>query len=507
MIVYHSIPLPEDFLSRMRTLLGEEEYEAFLDSYGQEQARGLRLNTLREGAETFLSQYRERFGLEPVPWCGSGFYYRAETRPGRHPLHEAGIYYIQEPSAMAVVELLDLQPGDRVLDLCAAPGGKSTQAAARLGGRGLLVSNEIHPTRARILSQNMERMGVVNALVTNADAAALGLRFAEFFDCIIVDAPCSGEGMFRKEEEARAEWSPENVRRCAARQQEILDHAAAMLRPGGRLVYSTCTFAPEEDEGGIAAFLGRHPEFEIVSRHSSFPESLRFEPLLPGTSPGRPAWGGDLPQLADTVRIWPHLSRGEGHFMALLEKSAKSAYRVSSGETNEKTGRAGKARKNEAVYWRDRAGIVLVRKWLEETLIDLPEWWDAKRLLLFGDQVYQAPEGIPSLEGLRVLRAGLQLGTLKKNRFEPSHALALALNPRQVRRTVHFDPEGEEIADWLRGGTLRLEECAASGKHGAQEALPQNGWTLVCANSYPLGWGKAAGSILKNHYPKGLRLP
>ena len=268
-----NIQLPQAFTEKMKALLGAE-YDAFAESYQKERVQGLRFNTLKGSSQQMYEEYRERFGLTPVPWCSEGYYYQAETRPGRCDLHEAGVYYIQEPSAMAVVQLLDPGPGEKVLDLCAAPGGKTSHVACRLQGQGLLVSNEIHPARARILSQNVERMGIANAVVTNEDAGRLADAFPGFFDKIVVDAPCSGEGMFRKDEQARAEWSEENVRICADRQQMILDHAAVMLRPGGRLVYSTCTFSPEEDEDGIAEFLKRHPEFSVAA----VPEEKR----LPG---------------------------------------------------------------------------------------------------------------------------------------------------------------------------------------------------------------------------------
>ena len=242
------INLPAAFTERMKQMLGRE-YDAFIASYDKERSQGLRVNGLKTDPAEFAKT--APFSLNPVAWAAEGFAYGAEDRPGRHPYHDAGVYYIQEPSAMIAASLLNPQPGEMILDLCAAPGGKSTQAAARLGGEGLLVSNEIHPARAKILSQNIERMGIRNAVVTNEDSGRLTKYFPAFFDGIIVDAPCSGEGMFRKDETAVTEWSPENVRRCAGRQQEILENAAMMLKPGGRLVYSTCTFAPEEDEQAI----------------------------------------------------------------------------------------------------------------------------------------------------------------------------------------------------------------------------------------------------------------
>lgn len=463
--------LPEAFMRKMKGLLGEE-HEAFIRSYDTQRVQGLRFNTLKGNLEDMICENRERFDLKEVPWCREGFYYRQETRPGRHPFHEAGVYYIQEPSAMAVVSLLDPQPGEKVLDLCAAPGGKTTHIAERLCGEGLMVSNEIHPARAKILSQNVERMGIGNAVVTNEDSSRLKNYFPEFFDCIVVDAPCSGEGMFRKDEQAREEWSEENVRICAARQQEILDHAAEMLMPGGRLVYSTCTFSPEEDEDGIALFLGRHPEFSIVK--------LSEDQKLPGLSNGRPQWSGSGdPALADTWRIWPHKAEGEGHYLALLEKADD--------------GTAGHNRKKRRPpkYWNDKAGLKVLKEFLEDTCD--PCLMNLEHLILFGDQIYLVPEEMPDFAGLKVLRPGLHLGTLKKNRLEPSHALALYLRPEQAVRSVTLRVDGTQIQEYLKGNTLPDPEG-------------RKGWTLICVEGYSTGWAKASAGILKNHYPKGLRI-
>lgn len=463
--------LPEAFLEKMEQLLGSE-FEAFLNSYDDERVQGLRFNTLKSDLESFLVHNRERFDLKEIPWCREGFYYRQETRPGRHPYHEAGVYYIQEPSAMAVVSLLDPQPGDKVLDLCAAPGGKTTHIAGRLRGEGLLVSNEIHPARARILSQNVERMGIGNAVVTNEDSGRLKKYFPEFFDRIVVDAPCSGEGMFRKDEQARAEWSEENVRICAARQQEILDNAADMLRPGGMMVYSTCTFSPEEDEEGIAGFLERHPEFSIVT--------VPAEEKLPGLSAARPEWSRPArADMAETYRIWPHKAGGEGHYLALLLKAGEERDMVR------------KKKMHTPKYWNDRNGIKVVQEFLRDTCTAFEI--QPERLVLFGDQIYQIPDEMPDFSGLKVLRPGLHLGTLKKNRLEPSHALALFLRPKQVRFHISLAGEEQPILDYLRGNTLPDEEG-------------RKGWTLVCVDGYSVGWAKASSGILKNHYPKGLRI-
>ena len=438
--------LPEEFLLRMQKQLGEE-YPAFLAAYERLRALGLRRNPLK-GAQADLP-----FRLEPVPWAEGGFYYDPAQRPGLHPWHEAGLYYLQEPSAMAPAPLLEARPGERVLDLCAAPGGKSTQLAGAMAGRGLLVCNEYSPKRAKILARNLERLGVANALVLNETPARLAERFPGYFDKILVDAPCSGEGMFRKEEAAVTDWSPETVAMCAQRQLEILQCAGRMLRPGGRLVYSTCTFAPAENEGTISRFLEQAPEFA----------------LLPVSGPGFAPGSGRLVErpaehLENTARLWPHKLRGEGHFAALLERQG------------DEPGRA------EAC-----AGERLPQQWkafARELEISLPEG----KAVSFGPSLYWAPPELPELRGLKVLRPGLELGSVQKGRFDPAHGLALWL--KGAANQADFPADGPEIAAYLRGQTLPL-----AGK----------GWTLVLAGGYSIGWGKASDGVLKNHYPKGLR--
>ncbi len=453
--------LPVLFEERMRRMLPPEEYEQFLKSYEREQYHALRVNTLKIRRKEFLE--RGLFDLEPVPWCENGFYYGENERPGKHPFHEAGLYYIQEPSAMSAAALADVQPGEYVLDLCAAPGGKSTQLASALQGQGLLVANEIHPARAKILSQNIERMGVHNALVTNETPQSLALRFPAFFDRIIVDAPCSGEGMFFKEEQALIHWSPENVQMCASRQDEILEEAAKMLAPGGTLVYSTCTFAPEEDEGSMVRFLTAHPEFSVKKVPS--PEGFR---------PGHPEWVDGPEELKATFRLWPHVLKGEGHYAAVLQKAGELPEHASFGKV-------------------PKADRAVCRAWEEFAAVNLRETPEGIPVL-FGEQLYLLPVAIP-LKGLKVLRPGLHVGTWKKNRLEPAHALAMVLRAQEAARSLELHPNPDEswdmVSAWLRG-----ESVPADG---------ENGWTLALAEGYPIGWGKVSGGQLKNHYPKGLR--
>ena len=427
--------LPEAFLQRMEAQLGSE-YPAFLESLERPRAVALRFNPMK-GERPVLP-----FVGAPVPWEPEGFYYDPETRPGLHVYHEAGVYYLQEASAMAPVALLDPKPGERVCDLCAAPGGKTTQIAGRMLGQGFLVCNEINPKRAKILSRNIERMGVANALVTNEHPETLASRFPGFFDRVLVDAPCSGEGMFRKEEAAVTDWSQETVQMCAHRQREILDSAARLVRPGGRLVYSTCTFAPEEDEETVAAFLEAHPEFT--------PEPVEAPWFVPGENA--------------SYRMWPHKLLGEGHFAAVLRKTQ--------GESGEVPACPGEKCPKA---WESFA---------KELDITLPEG----KAVSFGQSLYWAPMELPELNRLKVLRPGLELGTERKGRFEPAHALALWLKTCAVAES--FPPESPEMKAYLHG------DVVPSGKKG---------WCLVQAGGYAIGGGKGDGSGLTNHYPKGLR--
>ena len=475
--------LPQPFTERMKAML-QGEYENFLAAYEKERWYGLRFNPLKTDRETFLE--RMPFALEPVAWAEEGFYYRPEQQPGKHLFHEIGAYYIQEPSAMAVAEVLAPAPGERILDLCAAPGGKSTQIAGKMRGEGLLVSNEIIPGRAKILSQNIERMGIANVVVCNETPERLAAFFPSFFDKILVDAPCSGEGMFRKDETVIAEWPPEQVKLCAERQRMILEQAVFMLKPGGTLVYSTCTFSVEENEDVIGGFLKEHPEFSVAeAEQEKFFESGRRE---------------------HTMRLWPHKLAGEGHFIAKLKKAgtlestetlaeiyvnpngSDGSCRTSDGNGKEK--KKGRKAADDIgpcrAFLREELGLSdAAYAGLEKRGIFLP----------FGEQVYLVPRQMIPLKGLKVIRPGLHLGTNKKNRFEPSHALALYLSPEMVQK--HYEMTKEQAESYLRGETFACGE-SASGRE-------QKGWTLLTISGYAAGFGKAGNGQMKNHYPKGLR--
>ena len=472
---------PEAFLERMKTLLPENEYDRFLDSFGEESKRhqALRINYLKARDCKLFDD------LDTVPWEERGRYYGEDLSPGKHPYHEAGVYYIQEPSAMAPVSFLDPRPGERVLDLCAAPGGKTTQIADRMNGLGILVTNEINRERAKILSQNVERLGVKNALVLNEDSSHLSEIFEGYFDRILVDAPCSGEGMFRKNDNAAVEWSPENVRLCAIRQEEILDNAARMLLPGGRLVYSTCTFSREENEENVEKFILKHPDFQV--------ETVE------------PVGGMEVALSTGGVRLWPHKVRGEGHFFCVLRRE---------GSTNKEGqkryvpgGRNTKAKRDMGMLWAEFARETLaIAK--GEAFADGKTTLELKggsiltgTVMDFGEQLFLVPEDMPSVKGLKVLRAGLHLGTVKKDRFEPSHALSLVLNEKDTRLCADFSADSSTIRQYLNGQTLRPGSDEISSQDGCLK-----GWCLVMTDGYSIGWGKLSGGVLKNHYPKGLRI-
>ena len=407
--------LPEAFTDRMQEMLSAEEYQAFLKSYGEPKKQALRLNPLKGDSGRFLELCP--FSLTRVPWEENGYYFDSEDRPGKHPFHEAGVYYIQEASAMAPVPFLAAKPGERILDLCAAPGGKSTQIAAAMQGEGILVCNEYNKKRAEILAENIERMGVANAIVVNHDSAQLSELFPGYFDRILVDAPCSGEGMFRKNEEAVTEWSPENVELCAERQDEILDQAAIMLHDGGRLVYSTCTFAPAEDEGSVQRFLDRHPEFSLLT--VEMPE---------GMEPGRKEWAeGGSDELSKTIRLWPHKLMGEGHFLALLQKEGQ-------------TGPSAMVSKGNRLP-------ADVRKYMEEFFGEIGlktlggQKFDWNRVEIRADKVYYLPSVSCNFRGINFIRNGLYLGDLKKNRFEPSQPLALAFLKDEAEAVISLSAD------------------------------------------------------------------
>ena len=467
--------LPEAFVNRMSDLLGPE-FSDFVASYDQPRHYGLRVNTLKISPADFLKI--SPFKLEPVPWAPEGFYIGENDRPAKHPYYHAGLYYIQEPSAMITVAVLDPRPGERVLDLCAAPGGKSTQIAARLAGEGVLVANDVSHERLKGLVRNMEMYGVRNYAVLNEQPMRLAERFAGYFDKIVIDAPCSGEGMFRKDPFAVKSWGEFSAQKCVGMQRNILKYVSSMLRPGGAVVYSTCTFAPEENEGMIDGFLTANPEFEAA-------DILPF----PGASPGHPEWAGAREQVRKTVRLWPHKVMGEGHFVALLRKAGSD----SRDEPDYTPGHEDRGKRDNREF---RQG-----KSVSPPVNDLTDYYDfqedALKIKLEGNLVqvhsrlYMVPAGLPDLSGLKVLRTGWFLGELKKNRFKPVAPLALGLKKQDARRVLDFASDSEEVVRYLKGETLNT-----SGERG---------WNLVCVDGFPLGWAKQLKDMLNNYYPSGWR--
>lgn len=457
--------LPIEFEKKMKAFLGNE-WDDFLYSYDNNRFQALRFNTLKVQSHEEIMRILKVLGIssdKKVSWANEAYYFDENVRPGKHPYHEMGLYYIQEPSAMSAAALLAPKPGMRVLDLCAAPGGKSTQLATYLGDSGLLVSNEINTQRSRILSQNIERMGIKNAIVTNEDSFVLASHFPGFFNAIQVDAPCSGEGMFRKLPEAIEQWSMENVAICAARQKEILDNAAVMLKPGGTIVYSTCTFSKEENEDVIEYFLERHPDFT----------------------------------LEEMERFWPHKVDGEGHFVAKLVRRGCVDTDLKADRKTKKN-KNSKNRKNETKPALTKENMKLLSEFLDETISeDMAAWIKNSRLVMFGEQFYRLPDMEVDIKGLKVQRAGLHIGEFKKQRFEPSHSLALALKLSEAKNVVKLTWDDPQTTGFFNGQSVMLSD--------EQTAECKKGWALVCVDGYPAGWGKVNGAQVKNHYPKGLR--
>lgn len=461
--------LPEAFLSRMESMLGAE-YPDFLASYANPRRQGLRLNTLKISPEDFLKI--SPFPLEPVPWTENGFFYPPDTRPAQHPFYRCGLYYLQEPSAMSPASLLPVSPGDRVLDLCAAPGGKATELGARLKGTGLLAANDADPARCKALLRNLELFGISNSFVTCETPRRLADAFPGFFDKILVDAPCSGEGMFRKEPAAVKTWSPDKSEACARLQREILSHAVHMLAPGGLLMYSTCTFAPIENEGAVSYVLEHFPDMDLAM----LPESHGF-------SPSNPLWGNQDARLNRCLRLWPHRVQGEGHFLALFCKK----------EWNPQNSRpSSKSPKGRKLPHPQR---LLLEDFLQPLIPFLSADFRWERVEIRGERAYLLPEGLPKAAGLHFLRNGLFLGELKKNRFEPSQPLALALKGLPPA-CMNLPCQDARIPSYLHGETISASpgECSMT-----------SGWGVLSADGFPLGWGKLVNGTFKNKYPGGWR--
>ena len=460
--------LPEAFLLKMQELLGEE-FGQYLESFKEEWKPGLRVNTLKLSPGELAELVP--WNLEPVPWADNGFYYDGTLdgevlRPSKHPAYYAGLYYLQEPSAMTPAAMLPVVPGDRVLDLCAAPGGKSTELASKLKGRGMLVSNDISYSRARALLKNLELAGAANICVTSEAPEKLAGVWPEFFDKILVDAPCSGEGMFRRDEDMVKDWNEKGPEYYVPIQRQILSQAAAMLRPGGYMLYSTCTFSVEEDEENVAYVLEEFPQMQLCC--------LDLD-KVPGACGG---FG-----LSGCMRLFPHRLKGEGHFLALMRKKG--------GDDGGKE----ILPPMDPVTAGKRVRAVEKEKELDAFLRQSGVEWDYGRIVIHQDNAYYLPEGLAWNLPLRFLRTGLFLGELKKGRFEPSQALAMSMKAGQFPNTVSFPGGDSRVLRYLKGETISLE-----GDEG-----PVKGWCLAAMEGFPLGWAKGTGMSLKNKYYPGWR--
>lgn len=449
--------LPKSFEDRMKIIL-KDDYSSFIKTFESDDFyTAIRLNPKKENTKKLFDNIIKP--TQQITWCSDGFYIDKKDFSGNHPYHLAGLCYFQEPSAMSSVEAMPINHDDFVLDLCAAPGGKSTQAGAKLSQDGLLISNEIIPKRATILAENIERFGLSNTIVTNESPEKLSDKFREFFDKIIVDAPCSGEGMFKKEPKAIQEWSENHTKTCAIRQKHILDCAYKMLLPGGMIVYSTCTFAPVENEGVVDYMLTTYTDLEL------------YKTPLDMLSSGNGEWVNSSFDLSPTKRIFPHLHHGEGHFVAVLKKAGDKPQRVI------KTQKEDKNTKDAQMLFKE-----FEKKFLNTNIFG--------HFKMFGENLYLIPHGI-DLDKLKVSRGGFHLGIIKKNRFEPSHALVLALKYEDFKQIVNYSCDDLELLKYLHGETIESNIT---------------GYCAIMVDKNPIGWAKGSGGVLKNHYPKHLRL-
>lgn len=440
--------LPQDFQEKMKEIL-QEEYDTYIQSYDEKPYNGLRVNTSKISVEDFLKI--NPFDLTPIPWTSNGFYYSDQDRPSKHPYYYAGLYYLQEPSAMTPAQILPVEPGDFVLDTCAAPGGKSTELAAKLQDQGLLFTNDISASRAQALLKNLELFGIGNSFVCSEDIPKLAQYFPSFFNKILIDAPCSGEGMFRKEPSIMHSWQERGNQYYVTIQKSIVEHAIQMLKPGGMLVYSTCTFDPCENEDIVEYMLQLDPTLHVVSvdKYSQFCD-------------------GRSENTKDCIRIYPHKVHGEGHFVALLQKD-------------------GIEQKSDVVFKTTCPD--------EEFLNLITKQWTNGTFETIKEKLYFIPNSNKNMKGLRLLRTGLLLGEFKKNRFEPSQALAMHLKSDEFKQTIHLDVNDDRVIKYLKGETIDVSDIDTKTK----------GWVLVCVHDFPLGFGKITKGVIKNKYAKGWR--
>lgn len=439
--------LDQVFLDKMKEYLGEE-YEAFLESYDGSRFYGIKVNTLKISAKEFKKI--SPFKLTEVPWCKDGFYYNPEEcdiRPSKHPFYHAGLYYIQEPSAMSPAEELCAKPGETVLDLCASPGGKTVQIAGDMQNAGLIVTNDISTGRIKALVKNVELYGIKNAYVVNEDQFKLSAKLYNYFDKILIDAPCSGEGMFRKDSNAIKAWSSDYVGVCVEKQTSIMSVVTDALKNGGELVYSTCTFSSEENEDVIEAFISEHESFEKVKMQ----DNEEFDVKL-GYS-----------------RLWPHKLDGEGHFIAHIKDSSD-------------------ADESENNYVKNNSAPEEIQEFMRENL-NVEQLGKFERIK---DKIYIVPEVEIDIKGLRVARSGWYIGEITRGKFKPSQAFAMGLDKKDAKRTISLRSDSIEVIKYLKCETISCEG--------------EDGLNLICVDSYPIGWGKFKGGMLKNMYPAAWRM-
>lgn len=464
--------LPQEFVEKMQGLMGDE-FNSYLESYKKPRFYGLRVNTLKISVKDFLKI--SPFNLEPVPWTKDGFYYQEGDNPGRHPFYYAGLYYIQEPSAMLPGAVIGVKPGDRVLDLCAAPGGKTVQMAAQMQGQGLLIANDINSDRVKALVKNVELCGVRNAVVLNESPDKLARNFEGFFDKIMVDAPCSGEGMFRKDEDAIRSWEKFKCEKCCGMQWDILEQVDKMLKPGGVILYSTCTFSPEEDELMIERFLELHDgNYELLEI-----------PKVGGIVGGRTDWSLGKYDFSKAARLWPHRLNGEGHFAALIRKKAHIS-KLAEEKNKPWTGR------------HEKSYLINNISDLNNFNKDLAEFIESKLncnvngyAFQKGNNFYHLPEECPDLSGLKVAKFGWYLGENGPKGFIPSHSLAVSLRINEMKNKICYKATSREVNSYLKGETL-IDSS-------------EKGYIGICVDDFPLGWAKQTGDMIKNLYPKGWR--
>ena len=454
--------LPEKYLNTIKEMLGNE-FDEYLESFNDNRLYGLRVNTLKISSSEF--EKISPFELKPIPWIENGFYFSQNDKPAKHPFYFAGLYYIQEPSAMTPANVLPIDEGDKVFDMCAAPGGKSTQLGAKLNGTGLLIANDISNTRAKALLKNVEMAGIPNIMVLSEDPKKLIQYYRGFFDKILIDAPCSGEGMFRKDNKLIRSWENNGPEFYHEIQKEIILIGADMLKPGGMMLYSTCTFSKIEDEQSIRYLLENRPEFSIIDikEYSGF--SHGYEDTVEDTKMN----------FGKMVRIWPHKMNGEGHFVALLQKSVdlELINHLDSPDTKPKL-------------------PVELIQFIDEVSYPI----DKNEIEIIDDNVYVIPKSAGNHKGLRMLRSGLLLGECKKNRFEPSQALAMAMKIEDYVSSIDMNINDPNVIKYLKGETIEIEDI---------KTTKPSGWQLICVNGFPLGWGKLTGTTLKNKYCAGWR--